>query len=66
VEWLCKAGKSYAHLPAFDTAHPAMVAGLMWAAMAAAARTRCLASMTPLLAEVPMSTRQVAMGAVQV
>jgi hypothetical protein len=66
VEVLCKEWQSSAHLPAFDTAHPAIVAGLLWMAMAAAALTRFLASMTQLLAEVPMATRQVAMGAVHV
>ena len=35
----------------------------MWIAMAAAALKRFLAHLTPLLVEVPMSTRQVAMGA---
>ena len=38
----------------------------MWTAMAAAARNRFLASMTQLLAAVPMSTRTVAMCAVHV
>ena len=61
-----KAWKSYANLHAFDTANPAIVEGLMWAAIAAAALKRFLASMTHLLAEVPMSTRKVAMGAVYV
>jgi hypothetical protein len=40
VERLCKAWKSYANLHAFDTANPALVAGLMWAAIAAAALKR--------------------------
>jgi hypothetical protein len=66
VELLLKAWQSYANLHAFDTEHPALVEGLMWPAMAAAALTRFLASMTQLLAQVPMSTRQVAMGAVHV
>jgi hypothetical protein len=66
VAWLCKEWQSYANLPAFDTANPAIVEGLMWAAMAAAALKRFLASMTQLLAEVPMSTRKVAMWAVHV
>jgi ribosome-associated translation inhibitor RaiA len=66
VELLCKAWQSYAHLHAFDTANPAMVAGLMWMAIAAAALKRFLASRTPRLAEVPMSTRKVAMCAVHV
>jgi hypothetical protein len=66
VEWLLKAWKSYANLPAFATENPAIVAGLMWTAIAAAALKRFLASMTQLLAEVPMSTRTVAMCAVHV
>ena len=64
VELLCKEWKSYANLHAFDTDNAAIVEGLMWAAIAAAALKRFLASMTQLLAEVPMSTRKVAMCAV--
>ena len=63
---LFKEWKSYANLHAFDTASPAIVEGLMWAAIAAAALKRFLAYMTQLLAEVPMSTRKVAMCAVHV
>src|SRR3989449_9223047 len=66
MEVLFKEWKSYANLHAFDTANPALVEGLMWAAIAAAALTRFLAHMTQLLAEVPMSTRKVAMGAMHV
>jgi Transposase DDE domain len=66
VEWLCKDWKSYAHLHAFDPANPAMVEGWIWAAIAAAALKRFFAFMTQLLAEVPRSTRQVAMCAVHV
>jgi DDE family transposase len=66
VELLFKEWKSYANLHAFDTANPAIVEGLIWAAIAAAALKRFLAYMTQLLAEVPMSTRKVAMGAVHV
>ena len=61
-----KEWKSSANPHAFDTATVAIVEGLMWMAIAAAALTRFLAHMTPLLAEVPMSTRKVAMGAVYV
>jgi len=53
-------------VPAFDTANAALVAGLIWMAIAAAALKRFLAHMTQLLAEVPMSTRKVAMGALHV
>jgi ribosome-associated translation inhibitor RaiA len=66
VELLFKEWKSYANLHAFDTANPAIVEGLIWMAIAAAALKRFLASMTQLLAEVPMSTRKVAMCAVHV
>jgi len=66
VELLLKEWKSYANLHAFDTANPALVEGLMWAAIAAAALKRFLAHMTQLLMEVPMSTRKVAMCAMHV
>ena len=66
VELLFKEWKSYANLHAFDTENPAIVEGLIWTAIAAAALKRFLASMTQLLAEVPMSTRKVAMCAVHV
>jgi ATP phosphoribosyltransferase regulatory subunit HisZ len=66
VELLFKEWKSYANLHAFDTANPVIVEGLIWAAIAAAALKRFLAYMTQLLAEVPMSTRKVAMCAVHV
>ncbi len=66
VELLVKAWKSYANLHACDTTNPAIVAGLMWAAIAAAALKRCLAPITQLLVAVPMSTRKVAMCAVHV
>lgn len=66
VELLLKEWKSSANVHAFDTANAALVAGLLWTAMAAAALKRFLAHMTQLLAEVPMSTRKVAMGALHV
>jgi hypothetical protein len=66
VELLFKEWKSYANLHAFDTANPAIVEGLIWTAIAAAALKRFLAHMTQLLAEVPMSTRKVAMCAMHV
>jgi len=66
VELLFKEWKSYANLHAFDTAKAAIVEGLIWTAIAAAALKRFLAYMTQLLAEVPMSTRKVAMCAVHV
>jgi hypothetical protein len=65
-ELLGKEWKSSANLHAFDTEKPAIVEGLIWAAIAAAALTRFLAHMTQLLVEGPMSTRQVAMCAVHV
>src|SRR5499427_1750928 len=66
VELLFKEWKSYANLHAFDTENPAIVEGLIWTAIAAAALKRFLAYMTQLLAAVPMSTRKVAMCAVHV
>ena len=66
VELLFKEWKSYANLHAFDTANAALVEGLIWTAIAAAALKRFLAHMTQLLAEVPMSTRKVAMCALHV
>ena len=66
MELLFKEWKSYANLQAFDTAKVAIVEGLIWTAIAAAALQRFLASMTQLLAEVPMSTRKVAMCAMHV
>src|SRR5437899_3801169 len=66
VELLFKEWKSYANLHAFDTANPAIVEGLIWTAIAAAALKRFLAHMTQLLVEVPMSTRKVAMCAMHV
>src|SRR5215813_8001310 len=66
VELLFKEWKSYANLHAVDTTNPAIVEGLIWAAIAAAALKRFLAHMTQLLVEVPMSTRKVAMCAVHV
>ncbi len=66
VELLFKEWKSYANLHAFDTENPAIVEGLIWTAIAAAALKRFLAHMSQLLAEVPMSTRKVAMCAMHV
>jgi hypothetical protein len=66
VELLFKEWKSYANLHAFDTANAALVEGLMWIAIAAAALKRFCAHMTQLLTAVPMSTRKVAMCAVHV
>src|SRR6266436_1033289 len=66
VELLFKEWKSYANLHAFDTENAAIVEGLIWTAIAAAALKRFLAHMTQLLTAVPMSTRKVAMCAVHV
>ena len=63
VEVLFKEWNSYAHLHAVDTTNPAIVEGLLWTAIAAAALKRFLAYRTQRLAEVPMSTRKVAMCA---
>jgi hypothetical protein len=66
VQLLFKEWKSYANLHAFDTEKPAIVEGLIWTAIAAAALKRFLAHMAQLLVAVPMSTRKVAMCAVHV
>src|SRR5881296_1478674 len=61
VELLFKEWKSYANLHAFDTEKAAIVEGLIWAAIAAAALKRFLAHATQLIAGVAMSTRKAAM-----
>jgi len=61
VARLFKEWKSYANLHAFDTEKAAIVEGLMWAAIAAAALKRFLAHATQLIAGVVISTRKVAM-----
>src|SRR5207302_2967860 len=66
VELLFKEWKSYANLHAFDTENAAIVEGLIWTAIAAAALKRFLAHMTQLIMQLPMSTRKVAMCAVHV
>ncbi len=58
--------RSAANLHAFDTAHFAIVEGLIWTAIAAAALARFFAHMIQLIAEMPMSTRKVAMCTVHV
>src|SRR5256885_4741638 len=63
VELLFKEWKSSANLHAFDTTKVAIVEGLLWTAIAAAALKRFLAHMTQRLAEVPISTRKMAMCA---
>jgi hypothetical protein len=66
VELLFKEWKSYANLHAFDTENPAIVEGLIWTAIAAAALKRFLAHMPQLLVAVPMSTRKVTMCALHI
>jgi hypothetical protein len=66
VELLFKEGKSYANLHACATEKVAIVEGLLWAAIAAAARKRFLAHATQLIAGVVMSTRKAAMCATYV
>jgi hypothetical protein len=63
VELLFKEWKSYANLHAFDTQNPAIVEGLIWAAIGAAALKRFLAHTTQVVAGVETSTRKVAMCA---
>jgi len=65
-EFLWKEWQSSAHWHAFATANAALVAGLIWTAIAAAALPRFLAHMPQRLAEVPRSTRKVAMCALHV
>lgn len=65
VELLFKEWKSYANLHAFDTQNPAIVEGLIWAAISAAALKRFLAHTAQVVAGVETSTRKVAMCAVR-
>ena len=64
VELLFKEWKSYANLHAFDTQNPAIVEGLIWAAISATALKRFLAHTAQVVAGVETSTRKVAMCAV--
>ena len=64
VELLFKEWKSYANLHAFDTQNPAIVEGLIWAAIRATALKRFLAHTAQVVAGVETSTRKVAMCAV--
>jgi hypothetical protein len=66
VELLFKEWKSYANLHAFDTHNPAIVEGLIWAAIGAAALKRFLAHTAQVVAGVETSTRKAAMCAVHV
>ena len=66
VDLLVKEWQSYANLHACDTGNAAIVEGLMWTAIAAAALKRFVAYMPQPLAAVPMSTRKVAMCAVHI
>ena len=59
-----KEWKSYANLHAFDTQNPAIVEGLIWAAIGAAALKRFLAHTAQVVAGVDTSTRRTAMCAV--
>lgn len=66
VELLFKEWKSYANLHAFDTENAAIVEGLIWAAIGAAALKRFLAHSAQVVAGVETSTRKVAMCAVNI
>jgi hypothetical protein len=66
VELLFKEWKSFANLHAFDTQNPAIVEGLIWAAIGAAALKRFLAHTAQVVAGVETSTRKAAMCAVHV
>lgn len=61
VELLFKEWKSYAHLQAFDTGKDAIVEGLIWSAIAAAALKRFVAHVAQLAQGVMISTRKAAM-----
>ena len=62
IELLFKEWKSYANLHAFTSANPAIVEGLIWASLCAAALTRSLAHVAQRShATQPISTRIVAM-----
>jgi hypothetical protein len=65
-EFLLQEWQSYANLYACDTVKVAIVEGLMWTAIAAAALKQFVAHMTQRLAEVSLSTRKVALCAVHV
>ena len=66
VELLFKEWKSYANLHAFDTQNPAIVEGLIWAAIGAAALKRFLAHTAQAVAGVETSTHKAAMCAVHI
>ena len=66
VELLFKEWKSYANLHAFNTQNTAIVEGLIWAAIGAAALKRFLAHTAQVVAGVETSTRKAAMCAVHV
>ena len=66
IELLFKEWKSHANLRAFSTAKPAIVEGLIWAAIVVAAVKRYLAHSVQLIAEVATSTLRTAKCAWQV
>ena len=66
LELLFKEWKSYANLRAFSTAKPAIVEGLIWAAIVVAAVKRYLAHSAQIIAEVTPSTLRTAKCAWQV
>lgn len=66
IELLFKEWKSHANLHAFSTAKPAIVEGLVWAAIVVAAIKRYLAHSTQIIAEVATSTLRTARCAWQI
>lgn len=66
VELLFKEWKSYANLHAFDTSKESIAEGFIWAAIIAALIKRYMAHTTQFLKKVEVSTRKVAMCAVEV
>ncbi len=66
IELLLKEWKSHVNLRAFSTAKPAIVEGLIWAAIVVAAVKRYLAHSVQVVAEVATSTLRTAKCAWQV
>ncbi|MGN8200625.1 IS4 family transposase [Salinisphaera sp. RV14] len=63
IELLFKEYKSYAHLQSFDTAHPAIAEGLIWAAVATATLQRFMAHTTQRVHGVEISSQKAAKAA---
>ena len=66
IAWLFREWKSHANLRAFSTAMPAIIEGLIWAAIVVAAVKRYLTHSVQIIAEIPTSTARAARCAWQV